>query len=120
MWKHTSQKHYRLKECEAQKGQEVIPFDKKGSFQIKKALNFDTRYLFYELIVLTSPPPRKPGEKKDLFLRNKVRHSTDLIIIYLAFLKVQRAENAKGNIPLHIFHPSNTFGLEVLVAFKDS
>lgn len=31
----------------------------------------------------------------------------------------KKAENAKGNILLHIFHHSNTFGLEVLVAFKD-
>lgn len=98
--------------------QEVIRFDKKGSFQ-RKALQFDTRYLFYELILLTSSPPQKPQKKKDFVLRNKVRHTADLMIIYPACLKVQRAENAKGNIPLHICHNSNIFGLAALVTFKD-
>lgn len=49
------------------KTQEVILFDKKGSFQVRKALQFDTRYLFYELILPTSSPPQKPlGKKKKI------------------------------------------------------
>lgn len=76
----------------------------------------DFMYWFYKL----PPLPKNQGEKKDLLLRNKIRHTADLIIIYPACLKVQRAENAKGNISLHICHHSNTLGLDILVAFKDS
>lgn len=53
------------------KKQEVILFDKKGSFQIRKALQFDTRYLFYELILLTSSTPQKPQKKKIFYWETK-------------------------------------------------
>lgn len=39
------------------------------------------------------------GKKKIFLLRNKIRHTADLVIIYPVCLKVQRAEDAKGNIP---------------------
>lgn len=100
------------------KRQEVILFDKKGSIQIKKALKFD-RYLFYELILLPPLSENHQG-KKYLFLRDRIRYTANLIIIYPACLKVQGVENAKGNTPLHICHHKNSFRHEVLVAIKDS